>query len=73
MGLTRLALAMAVAVAANARADDWPQWGGELRDGVWRESGIIDRPPEGGPKVLWRVPGPALICWTRPSPRWAAT
>jgi outer membrane protein assembly factor BamB len=36
-------------------ADDWPQWGGPRRDGVWRETGIVDRLPAGGPKVLWRV------------------
>jgi len=24
-------------------ADDWPQWRGPERDGVWRESGIIDK------------------------------
>ncbi len=25
-----------------ARADDWPQWRGPQRDGVWRETGLID-------------------------------
>jgi outer membrane protein assembly factor BamB len=49
-----------------AAADDWPQWLGPKRDGVWRETGIVDKFPEGGPKVLWRVPcgigyaGPAV-------------
>ena len=49
-----------------ASADDWPQWMGPGRDNVWRESGIIDRFPEGGPKILWRTPvaggyaGPAV-------------
>jgi outer membrane protein assembly factor BamB len=38
-----------------ARADDWPQWLGPKRDGVWRETGILDKFPKGGPKVLWRV------------------
>ena len=47
-------------------ADDWPQWMGPGRDNVWRESGIIEKFPEGGPKVLWRTPiaggysGPAV-------------
>ena len=36
-------------------ADDWPQWMGPKRDNVWRETGIIERFPEGGPKVLWRT------------------
>ena len=38
-----------------ARADDWPQWLGARRDGVWRESGVVDRFPPGGPRVRWRV------------------
>jgi outer membrane protein assembly factor BamB len=47
-------------------ADDWPQWMGPKRDSVWRETGILEKFPEGGPKVLWRVPvaggyaGPAV-------------
>jgi outer membrane protein assembly factor BamB len=46
---------IALAMAAAARADDWPQWRGPQRDGVWREEGLLDRfPPEGLP-VLWRA------------------
>ncbi|NNC88499.1 MAG: PQQ-like beta-propeller repeat protein [Akkermansiaceae bacterium] len=47
-------------------ADDWPQWFGPGRDGIWREAGIVEKFPEGGPKVLWRTPihrgyaGPAV-------------
>ena len=47
-------------------ADDWPQWLGPQRDAVWRETGIVDRFPKDGPKVLWRAPlrpgytGPAV-------------
>lgn len=40
----------------GATADDWPQWLGPQRDGVWRETGIIEKFPEGGPKQLWRAP-----------------
>jgi len=49
-----------------ALADDWPQWLGPERDSVWREAGIVDRFPEGGLTVKWRVPielgygGPAV-------------
>ena len=49
-----------------AAAQDWPQWLGPTRDGVWTETGIIDAFPAGGPKVLWRKPvhggyaGPAV-------------
>src|SRR6478735_2577030 len=51
---------------ACSRADDWPHWMGPKRDNVWRETGIIDKFPAGGPKVLWRTPinggyaGPAV-------------
>jgi outer membrane protein assembly factor BamB len=37
------------------RADDWPQWLGPQRDGIWRETGILDTFPAGGPPVRWRV------------------
>ncbi|MBI5771990.1 MAG: PQQ-like beta-propeller repeat protein [Verrucomicrobia bacterium] len=37
-------------------ADDWPHWQGPRRDGVWRETGIVEIFPVGGPRVLWRAP-----------------
>lgn len=48
-----------------AHGDDWPQWRGPQRDGVWRETGIVDTLPA---KLTyrWRVPiaggftGPAV-------------
>ena len=52
--------------AGFAVADDWPQWLGPKRDGVWRETGLIESFPKGGPKVVWRTPiaggyaGPAV-------------
>jgi outer membrane protein assembly factor BamB len=56
-----------LAVAAlPAAADDWPEWRGSSRDGVWREEGIIDRIPAEGLPVRWRTPigagfsGPAV-------------
>src|SRR5262245_2564184 len=39
---------------------------GARRDGIWRETGILDKFPAAGPKVVWRVPvgggysGPAV-------------
>jgi outer membrane protein assembly factor BamB len=36
-------------------ADDWPQWLGAARDGVWRETALLTKFPEAGPKVLWRA------------------
>lgn len=53
-------------IAAPAFADDWPQWLGPKRDGVWREDNLVSAFPKDGPKVLWRTPigegysGPAV-------------
>ena len=41
---------------AGTFADDWPQWLGPQRDGVWRETGIVEEFPVGGPKIRWRTP-----------------
>jgi outer membrane protein assembly factor BamB len=49
-----------------ASADDWPQWLGPKRDGVWRETGIVKSLPKTGLPVVWRQPvsegysGPAV-------------
>src|SRR5438552_18640620 len=48
-----IAVVLAIAIV---RADDWPQWLGPQRDGVWRETGIVDKFPSEGPKVRWRTP-----------------
>jgi len=41
-------------LSAELRADDWPQWLGPQRDGVWRETGLIERFPTNGLKARWR-------------------
>src|SRR6516165_2735000 len=53
---TALAGAMLLLVSLSVRANDWPQWLGPKRDGVWRETGLVEKFPPGGPKVRWRVP-----------------
>jgi outer membrane protein assembly factor BamB len=42
--------------AGHLFATDWPQWRGPNRDAVWTETGIIERLPSTGLKVLWRAP-----------------
>jgi outer membrane protein assembly factor BamB len=61
LGFTRKLMFLAAALSApwlgamQARSDDWPQWLGPERDGVWRESGIIKKFPADGPPVRWRT------------------
>lgn len=65
--LMQLALVTLVSCGTAVRADDWPQWMGPQRDGVWRETGIVDTFPKDGPPVRWRVKigggyaGPAVV------------
>jgi outer membrane protein assembly factor BamB len=37
------------------RADDWPQWRGPHRDGVWSETGIVDKFADKQLKIEWRA------------------
>jgi outer membrane protein assembly factor BamB len=46
---------LAFVVALPLHADDWPQWMGPARDGVWRETGLIDKFPAAGLKPIWSV------------------
>lgn len=52
---------------ASVNSEDWPQWRGPRRDGVWNESNILDAIPADGLKVKWRTPiaggysGPAVV------------
>jgi outer membrane protein assembly factor BamB len=61
-----IGLIAAKAPEPKTTARDWPQWMGPTRDNVWHDTGVLDKFPAGGPKVLWRVPvaggysGPAV-------------
>ena len=64
--MNRLIVLLVLACTGVVRADDWPQWLGPKRDGVWRESGVLQKFPPDGPKIRWRTPidagyaGPAV-------------
>lgn len=45
----------ALFASAPAGADDWPQWRGPGRDGVWRESGIVRQFAKERLEPLWRA------------------
>jgi outer membrane protein assembly factor BamB len=55
---TRLisALALLSSCCETIHADDWPQWRGLNRDGIWNEPGILETFPANELNVLWRVP-----------------
>jgi outer membrane protein assembly factor BamB len=44
------------AVEGNPVSLDWPGWRGPHRDGIVRETGLLDQWPESGLPVLWRTP-----------------
>ncbi len=48
------ALIVALLVPA-ASSNDWPQWRGPTRDGIWQESGLLDSFAAGAPKRVWRT------------------
>lgn len=55
-----------VAVVLVTRAEDWPEWRGKGRMGVWNETGVLQKFPDTGLHIDWRVPvksgfsGPAV-------------
>ena len=63
LGLLTLA---AVPGLSPLHADDWPEWRGRGRLGVWNETGIVEAFPAEGLRVRWRTPihagysGPAV-------------
>jgi len=63
VAVTALAMIHAVVLV---RADDWPEWRGQGRQGVWNETGLLERFPAGGLSATWRTPvnsgytGPAV-------------
>ena len=58
------ALAFSLLLSVAIRAEDWPQWRGPNRDGVWSEIGILESFPSGGLKIRWRAP--VGLGWSSP-------
>lgn len=56
-GCGLLAAGVGRTVQAQApEGQDWPQYRGRLRDGVWREGGVLQKFSGGQLPVKWRVP-----------------
>src|SRR5215207_3884931 len=59
MGFSRglcLACFLSCVALDSLMADEWPQWRGPNRDGVWRETGLVEKFAAPEIKVRWRVP-----------------
>jgi outer membrane protein assembly factor BamB len=54
--MNRISLAFLVFATLPLCAEDWPEWRGQGRRGVWNETGILEKFPEQGLKVEWRAP-----------------
>ena len=59
-------LLVVICILNPVLAEDWPEWRGKGRAGIWTESGILDKFPEKGLTPVWRTPlhggfaGPAV-------------
>ena len=57
---------LSLIAAGSSTAEDWPEWRGAGRLGIWTEDGIVEKFPEQGLRYTWRVPihggyaGPAV-------------
>jgi outer membrane protein assembly factor BamB len=55
-----------LAIVLGTPAEDWPEWRGKGRLGVWNETGVLQKFPDTGLRIEWRVPvksgfsGPAV-------------
>lgn len=56
-GFVESAAAQAPTQLADAGSADWPQFLGPERNGISRETNLIDTFPADGPKKVWRVAG----------------
>ena len=65
--MQRVIICLLSTFVCTVHADDWPQWLGPQRDGVWRETGIVEKLPTNGLKFRWRTligggySGPAVV------------
>ncbi len=55
--MLRRALLCLAPLCAMAVAADWPQWRGPNRDGISKETGLLQQWPAGGPKQVWKARG----------------
>lgn len=56
MSLFTASIIAGLLTASSTHAEDWSQWRGAERLGLWNETGILDQFPKEGLKVEWRTP-----------------
>jgi outer membrane protein assembly factor BamB len=54
--MRKLLLVLILAAPIVLHAEDWPEIRGKGRLGVWNETGVLEKFPEDGLRVLWRTP-----------------
>src|ERR1700722_15850698 len=55
LSLTAVASFTAFFLATCLLASDWPQWRGPERNGISKETGLLNAWPKDGPKLFWQV------------------
>jgi outer membrane protein assembly factor BamB len=56
MGYRRVVgMSLVLALCSVVYGEDWPQWRGPNRDGVWSEDKVLDQFPAAGLPIRWRV------------------
>ncbi len=55
ISLCSIAAASLLLHASSGIAEDWPQWRGPGRDGVWQAEGLVDELPDGQLPLEWSV------------------
>lgn len=50
-----LTLTVLFSLGSAGLGDDWPQWRGPERNGISRETALLQHWPDGGPKLLWKA------------------
>jgi hypothetical protein len=50
-----LSIVVVASLSASVVAEDWPQWRGKNRDGVWTETGVVEKFAGEQLPIKWRA------------------